>query len=94
MVIEVDQSQTANSADNALELQGWDGPDFAMSALGVAALSGRQIEQVERFAEMRPLSAPPVELAGGSVRRMLAGIHLQPRCRSAITLKRENVWTR
>jgi hypothetical protein len=34
---------------------------------------------IERSAQLVPLSVPTIELAGGSVRCMLAGIHLSRR---------------
>ncbi|MBY4871402.1 arginine deiminase-related protein, partial [Burkholderia anthina] len=42
-------------------------------------LSGEQRAAIERSARLLPLDVPTIELAGGSVRCMLAGIHLARR---------------
>lgn len=52
---------------------------LALSARAVEALRPDQIAVIERSAELLPLSIPTIETAGGSVRCMLAGIHLSPR---------------
>ena len=43
------------------------------------ALTPWQIATIERSASLLPLHVPTIELAGGSVRCMLAGIHLKAR---------------
>ena len=43
------------------------------------ALTHDQRERIERTARLLPLDVPTIELAGGSVRCMLAGVHLDPR---------------
>ena len=45
----------------------------------VIALSAAQIEVIERSAQLLPLAVPTIELAGGSVRCMLTGVHLSRR---------------
>jgi hypothetical protein len=45
----------------------------------MAALQPWQIEAIERSARLLPLHIPTIELAGGSVRCMLAGVHLSAR---------------
>jgi hypothetical protein len=42
-------------------------------------LTAEQRQVIERTTRLLPLSVPTIELAGGSVRCMLAGIHLTPR---------------
>lgn len=49
---------------------------YAMVALGCITCARRAIEKT---AQLLPLAVPTIELAGGSVRCMLAGIHLSPR---------------
>ena len=51
----------------------------ALSSRAMAALHPGQIETIERSARLLPLHIPTIELAGGSVRCMLAGIHLSAR---------------
>lgn len=78
-VITLTSEQIANFAGNALELSGRDGRVLALSARAVAALTQDQRTRIERSASLLPLAVPTIELAGGSVRCMLAGIHLAKR---------------
>ncbi|UWQ34692.1 amidinotransferase [Leisingera sp. M527] len=77
-VIDLTQDQIANFAGNALELTGKK-RILALSAKALDALRPDQIAEIERSAEPLPLTIPTIETAGGSVRCMLAGIHLSPR---------------
>ncbi|WP_417471880.1 citrulline utilization hydrolase CtlX [Leisingera sp.] len=77
-VIDLTPEQIAAFAGNALELTGRRRL-LALSARAVEALRPDQIAVIERSAELLPLSIPTIETAGGSVRCMLAGIHLSPR---------------
>ncbi|MBY6134282.1 amidinotransferase [Nocardioides marinus] len=77
-VIDLTPEQIAAFAGNALELTGRQRL-LALSARAVEALRPDQIAVIERSAELLPLSIPTIETAGGSVRCMLAGIHLSPR---------------
>jgi hypothetical protein len=78
-VIALDAEQIANFAGNAIELQGDTGRLLALSARARESLSPRQIQMIENSAKLVPLSVPTVELAGGSVRCMLAANHLSAR---------------
>jgi hypothetical protein len=78
-VIALSEEQIGEFAGNALELSTANGRILAMSARAAASLSAEQTEIVERSARILPLSVPTIELAGGSVRCMLAGIHLSRR---------------
>jgi hypothetical protein len=78
-LIELTQEQIAEFAGNALELQGDKGRVLAISSRAVRALTPAQRRQIESCATMLPIDVPTIELAGGSVRCMLAGIHLAPR---------------
>ncbi|WP_284615275.1 citrulline utilization hydrolase CtlX [Aquabacterium humicola] len=78
-VIALSAAQIAEFAGNALELTGRGGRVLALSARAAAALNGLQRRRIERSARLLPLSVPTIELAGGSVRCMLAGVHLAPR---------------
>ena len=78
-VITLDQRQIAEFAGNAIELSTDSGRVLAMSARAAASLRPEQIQIIERSACILPLSVPTIEMAGGSVRCMLAGIHLTPR---------------
>lgn len=78
-VIDLSHAQISEFAGNAVELQGTGGRVVAMSARALKALQPQQVAMLERFATILPLEVPTIELAGGSVRCMLAGIHLAAR---------------
>lgn len=79
-VIDLDARQIGEFAGNALELTGHGGQRLlALSERAAASLSAAQKAVIERSATLLPLRVPTIELAGGSVRCMLAGIHLAPR---------------
>ena len=78
-VIALDARQIGEFAGNALELSGREGRVLALSARALASLSAAQRRVIERSATLLPLAVPTLELAGGSVRCMLAGVHLARR---------------
>jgi hypothetical protein len=78
-VIEVSIDQIENFAGNAIELDGKDGRIVALSARAYASLASQQIVAIESTAKLLPFDVSTIELAGGSVRCMLAGIHLSRR---------------
>lgn len=78
-VIALSNDQIDDFAGNALELWGSDGRVLALSQRAYDALTRDQRERIERTARLLPLDVPTIELAGGSVRCMLAGVHLDPR---------------
>lgn len=78
-VIELSNDQIENFAGNALELTGREGRILALSERALNVLSTVQKAIIEKSAKLVPLSVPTVEMAGGSVRCMLAGIHLAKR---------------
>ncbi|KXF89709.1 citrulline utilization hydrolase CtlX [Phaeobacter inhibens] len=82
-VIDLTPEQIAGFAGNALELTG-DRRLLALSSCAVEVLRPEQIAIVERSADLLPLSIPTIETAGGSVRCMLAAIHLSPRERTQL----------
>ena len=77
--IELSAWQIGEFAGNALELQGTQGRVLALSARAAASLTPAQKAVIERSAALLPLAVPTIELAGGSVRCMLAGVHLARR---------------
>jgi hypothetical protein len=78
-VIDLTQQQLLNFAGNAYELSGSNGRVLAMSERARRALTAKQIEVIEQSAKIVAVDIPTIELAGGSVRCMLAGVHLDPR---------------
>ena len=78
-LIELSAWQIGEFAGNALDLQGTQGRVLALSARAAASLTPAQKAVIERRAALLPLAVPTIELAGGSVRCMLAGVHLARR---------------
>jgi hypothetical protein len=78
-LIELSNEQIAEFAANALELSGRDGRILALSARAMNSLTSSQKEVIENSAKLVALKVPTIEMAGGSVRCMLAGIHLAKR---------------
>lgn len=77
-VIDLSPEQIGAFAGNAIELTGHR-RILALSARAHAALTPDQIAVIERSAQLLPLAIPTIETAGGSVRCMIAGIHLTRR---------------
>ncbi len=75
-VIALSNQQIAEFAGNAIELQGGTSRLLALSARACASLTPSQKAVIERSCQLIPLQVPTIELAGGSVRCMLAGVHL------------------
>ena len=75
-VIPLDWEQLANFAGNAIELTGTVGRVLALSERALHSLRPDQVRAIEASATLLPLAVPTIELAGGSVRCMIAGIHL------------------
>lgn len=78
-VIALSEAQIGEFAGNAIELGTPDGRILALSERAAASLSAEQTTLIERSARLVPLRVPTIELAGGSVRCMIAGIHLPAR---------------
>ncbi|MGO2747402.1 citrulline utilization hydrolase CtlX [Microbacterium sp.] len=79
-VIALTEAQVASFSGNAIELRGHDGERIlAISQTGADALTAAQRATIERSCRILSLDIAPIELAGGSARCMIAGIHLDPR---------------
>ena len=78
-LVELSAAQIGEFAGNALELQGSQGRILALSARALRALTPRPVATLEQSVELLALDVPTIETAGGSVRCMLAGIHLKAR---------------
>jgi hypothetical protein len=78
-VIRLSEAQIAAFAGNAIELQGRDGRLLALSQTAYDALEPVQIALIAQSATLIPLAIPTIEMAGGSVRCTIAGVHLAPR---------------
>ncbi len=78
-IIALTRNQVNEFAGNALEMTGKNGRVLALSKRAAAALQKDQLKVIERSAKLLPLNIPTIELAGGSVRCMIAGVHLTVR---------------
>ena len=66
-------------AGNTIELTGAAGPCLVLSARAHASLTPGQLQVLSAHTRLLPIDVPTIELAGGSVRCMIAGIHLAAR---------------
>lgn len=78
-VIALREEQIFQFAGNAIELSGKGGKYLIMSQSSYESLDSDQISVIERFAKIQPIDVSTAEMAGGSIRCMIAGIHLTPR---------------
>ena len=84
VVVELTEEQIREFAGNAVELCGRtaDGRRryvMAMSARAKRSLRPEQVAVIEQSCEIVAVDVPTIELAGGSVRCMIAGVHLDRR---------------
>ncbi len=83
-VVELTEQQIREFAGNAVELCGRT-PEgrrryvMAMSARALRSLRADQVAAIEESCEIVAIDIPTIELAGGSVRCMIAGVHLDRR---------------
>ena len=78
-VVELTLSQVDDFAGNVIELQGANGRLLAISQRALDNLRPDQRAAIDSHATLLPVAVPTIELSGGSVRCMLAGIHLARR---------------
>lgn len=78
-VIDLSNEQVRQFAGNAIELSGRDGRLLALSRRALDSLTADQKRVMARSVRLVGLPVPTIELAGGSVRCMMAGVHLSPR---------------
>ncbi|MCZ4282389.1 arginine deiminase-related protein [Kiloniella laminariae] len=78
-IIDLSEEQIAHFAGNMMEIRGKDGRILALSQTTYDVLDSAQIRNIENYIPLVPLNIPSIEKAGGSVRCMLAGIHLSSR---------------
>jgi len=78
-VINLSHDQVRDFAGNAMELRGSAERILALSRRALNALTTGQRAIIEKSLRLVALDVPTIELAGGSVRCMIAGIHLEPR---------------
>jgi hypothetical protein len=76
-VVDLNSSQIANFAGNAIELHNEKRKLLVLSTRAASVLTDMQRASIQRHAELVQLSLPTIELAGGSARCMIATVHLQ-----------------
>jgi len=78
-IISLSQEQINSFAGNSMELSGKDGRVLVLSQTAFNALSMEQKLIIEKSASLLPLNVETIEMSGGSIRCMLAGVHLSKR---------------
>jgi len=78
-IIDLTHAQIREFAGNAIELQGREGRIFALSSRADDSLTTAQRDTISASCSILRLDVPTIELAGGSVRCMIAGVHLDAR---------------
>ncbi|NDK32723.1 citrulline utilization hydrolase CtlX [Nesterenkonia haasae] len=79
VVVELTESQVRHFAGNVLQLTGHSGPVLVMSTTAYGALRSDQVRAMRRTSRILTVDVSTIEASGGSVRCMLAGVHLPPR---------------
>jgi len=83
-IIPLSSYQISQFAGNAIELQSKNGRILALSETAFSSLNKLQTAQIEKSAKIVPMNVPTIEAAGGSIRCMIAGIHLKDKQTSNI----------
>ncbi len=78
-IIPLTTNQIGAFCGNAFELSGNNGRYLALSKTAFDALTYQQKKVLQQSVTLLPLDVSTLELAGGSIRCMLAGIHLSAR---------------
>ena len=80
VLVDLSAEQVASFAGNAIELRDADGERIlVLSETAHRSLTDEQLATLSASCRVLPIDVSPIELAGGSVRCMIAGIHLDPR---------------
>ncbi|WP_300343564.1 citrulline utilization hydrolase CtlX [Nesterenkonia sp.] len=77
-IIEIAEHQVRRYAGNVIQLTGARGPVLALSASAYDALRQDQLAAIRAVSRIAVADVTTIERSGGSVRCMLAGIHLPP----------------
>jgi len=83
-IIDLSAEQVYQFAGNCIELSTSHGKILVLSRSAFNSLNKEQITTIEKSAVLLPLKVDTIELAGGSVRCMIAGIHLLPKTNKGI----------
>ena len=77
--VSLTEEQINQFAGNALEVESEQGRFLVLSQTAHNALTSTQIKQLSQYVTLLPIDVSALEHAGGSIRCMLAGIHLPKR---------------
>ena len=77
-IIILSEEQIFQFAGNAIELTGSNGRNLILSQTSYHALHKDQIERIAEHAHLLPINVKTIEMAGGSIRCMIAAVHLKP----------------
>lgn len=78
-VVELSEQQIGRFAGNCLELSGGQGQHLLLSATAAGSLTVDQRQVLQEHVNLLRADVSTIELAGGSVRCMIAGNHLAPK---------------
>ncbi|MFT5814057.1 MAG: hypothetical protein ACI9VT_001816 [Psychroserpens sp.] len=78
-IIELTEQQISHFCGNAIELQTNNGRILALSTTAFNAWHNEQTQLIAQSAQLVPINVSTIELAGGSIRCIIAEIHLSPR---------------
>lgn len=77
-IITLTEEQIFQFAGNAIELTGSNGRNLILSQTSYNVLQDDQIDRIAAYAHLQPIDVKTIEMAGGSIRCMIAAIHLKP----------------
>ncbi len=77
-IIILSEEQIFQFAGNAIELTGSNGRNLILSETSYHALHNDQIERIAAHTHLLPINVKTIEMAGGSIRCMIAAVHLKP----------------
>ena len=77
-VITLSEEQIFQFAGNAIELTGANRRNLILSQTSYESLHSDQLERIESHAHLLPINVKTIEMAGGSIRCMIAAVHLKP----------------
>ena len=78
-IIHLSEQQVHQFLGNAIELTGHNGRILVLSHTAYNVLTDSQKANIERSCKLFPIDVSAIELAGGSIRCMIAGVHLSKR---------------
>ncbi len=77
-IIALSEEQIFQFAGNTIELTGANGRNLILSQTSYEALHDDQVNLITPHAQLQPIDVTTIEMAGGSIRCMIAAVHLKP----------------